>query len=274
MHSKEDVLSKEGIISWLNKPEKFNILVEKSLTSTNTILKELAAKHYPEGTVLIAEEQTAGRGRRGRSFYSPGKYGVYFSVLLKMGEKVEEPTLITAAAAVAAVHAIKDVLGVSVGIKWVNDLYLDGKKVCGILTESVLNGERVETVILGVGINVTAPESGYPDEIADIATAVVAPGNLLKKVNHENGLVRCRLIAATLEHFWDFYKNINALEFLQVYKERSILIGHEVLVKQNNEEKRAFVLDIDNLCRLVVRYENGDVTALNSGEVRASLREL
>ena len=257
-----DVLTKEGIVAHLRNPDIFQIDVRKSVTSTNTVLKEASGTGLPQGYVIAAETQTAGKGRQGRSFYSPQGHGVYFSVLLKFGEKSAETALITCAAAVAAARAIEDVFEKKVGIKWVNDLFLNGKKVCGILTEANIDMKdgRVESAVLGIGINITKPPNGYPREIENIATSLIGSNAA------DNSY--CRTIAKTLDYFWEYYLNLSALEFLEQYIHRSILIGKDVYVMFQSEKRLANVITIDDMCRLVVRYENGEVAALDSGEVR------
>lgn len=257
-----DILTKEGIETHLRSPGIFQIDLRKSVTSTNTVLRDAARAGMPQGYVIAAETQTAGKGRQGRSFYSPQGHGVYFSVLLRFEEKSTEASLITCAAAVAAAQAIEDVFEKNVGIKWVNDLFLDGKKVCGILTEANINMKdgSIESAVLGIGINITKPPEGYPKEIEKIAASLTLENT------RENA--RCRIIALTLDYFWEYYLNLSALEFLEQYISRSILIGRDVYVMFPNSQRLANVITIDNRCRLVVRYENGEVAVLDSSEVR------
>jgi len=257
-----DMLTGAGILRYLKTHDVFKVEVLKSVTSTNTLLREKAAHGASEGYVLAAEEQLAGKGRQGRSFHSPAKHGVYFSLLLKPGSKTNEAQLITSAAAVAAARAIEEVIGVSVGIKWVNDLFVNEKKVCGILTEAVFDMESglIDHAIVGIGINITRPESGYPEEIADIVTA-------LADQSADIGNRRNRLIAATLDQFWAFYQNLDQREFLPEYRVRSIILGKEIRVIAPNGVRSARALEIDNDCRLVVRYDDGQAEALGSGEI-------
>ena len=257
-----DVLSSEGIAGCLRTAGVFEVEVRKKVTSTNTVMRELALKGAPEGFVLAAEEQTAGKGRLGRKFYSPAGHGVYFSLLLRPGSITGDASLITSAAAVAAARAIEEVFGVRVGIKWVNDLFAEGKKVCGILTEAVFNMESgmIETAILGIGINVTRPQHGFPEEIGHIAAA------LTERMQGKDG-ERCRLIAATLDNFWASYQNLAAREFLSEYRERSIIIGQHIYVLSGDGQRPATALAIDDDCGLLVRYGNGETAKLASGEV-------
>ena len=151
--SKENnVLSEEAIRLGLNK-KAVKIEVKREIPSTNQYLKQKGIEEeYEEGSVVVAESQSAGKGRRGRHFYSPGKCGLYMSVLLKPKKTAQESLKITAAAAVAVCRAVEKVCKVSLGIKWVNDLYLGEKKVCGILTEAVSDFETgdIELVVVGI----------------------------------------------------------------------------------------------------------------------------
>ena len=268
LETQGDLLTAAGIMRYLRDPGFFHAEVRKSVTSTNTVLRELAAKGAPEGYVLAAREQTAGKGRLGRGFHSPAGHGVYFSLLLRPGSKVKEPALITSAAAVAAARAIEEVVGVSVSIKWVNDLFVDGRKICGILTEASFDMESgcIESAVLGIGINITRPEEGYPEEIADVATSLT-----YRHSGRDNE--RCRLIAATLDNFREFYQNLSARGFLDEYRTRSAILGKEIYVSQHDGEKPARAVEIDDECRLVVKYDSGETAALSTGEVSVKWRK-
>ncbi|MCL2409917.1 MAG: biotin--[acetyl-CoA-carboxylase] ligase [Oscillospiraceae bacterium] len=258
-----DILSAAGISGFLRHGGAFIVHTRKSVTSTNTVLRDMAASGAPEGTVLAAETQTAGKGRQGRSFHSPAKHGVYFSLLLRPGVSAVDASMITSAAAVAASRAIEEFFtGVQVGIKWVNDLFVNGKKVCGILTEAAFDMESglVESVVLGIGINITKPEDGLPDELGDVVAT------LTDSTSGSDGQ-RNRLIAATLDNFWELYLKLSDKEFLGEYRSRSIVLGREIYVMSGVDKKAAHALEIDDDCGLVVRYENGEIATLASGEV-------
>jgi BirA family biotin operon repressor/biotin-[acetyl-CoA-carboxylase] ligase len=267
LESVGDILSATKITALIKTGGVFNVEVRKSVSSTNTVLRDLAEKGAPEGHVLVAEEQTAGKGRHGREFFSPAGHGAYFSLLLRPVSKTTDSALITSAASVAAARAIEEVTGVHVGIKWVNDLYVGGRKVCGILTEGTFSMESgtIESAILGIGINVTRPEDGFPGTLKEYAASLVARSE--GKANE-----RCRIIASTLDNFWEFYKDLSARGFLSEYRARSIVTGREIVVLSGDEAKPAFALEIDDDCRLVVRYGDGRTAALESGEV--SIRQV
>jgi len=257
-----DILSGDGIAGYIKTPDVFKVEVLKKVTSTNSLLREMAARGESEGYVLAAEEQTEGKGRIGKKFHSPARHGVYFSLLLRPGSKTKDATLITSAAAVAVARAIESVFGVNTGIKWVNDLFVGDKKVCGILTEASFDMESglVESAVLGIGINITSPETGFPDDIRDVATAVTDRNT---GMSHE----RCKLIAATLDNFWEFYQNLEKRAFLNEYRLRSIILNKAINVISQDGQRHAVALAIDDDCRLLVRYDTGETAALGSGEV-------
>ena len=239
--------------------EKFEIEVVQSCSSTNQVLKS-KAESLPQWHVLIAESQSAGRGRNGRKFFSPDGSGLYMSVLLRPKLQVSEATLITTAAAVAVCRAIHDLAGVRAEIKWVNDVYLHGKKVCGILTEATLDMESgmLNYAILGIGINVTEPKGGFSKELAGIAGAVFESG--------ERGL-RCRLAAAVIEHLYAILEGLPSRDFISEYQSLNFVVGKNVQVLRGDTSETAFAEKIDEECRLVVRFSDGRVEKLSSGEV-------
>lgn len=257
-----DILTAASIAKHLGALETlFDVEVFKTLTSTNTVLKERASKGAREGTVIIAEEQTGGRGRMGRSFLSPSGTGIYFSLLLRPSVTASDATLITTAAAVAVASSIETVTGVESKIKWVNDVFCRGKKVCGILTEGSFDMETggMEYVVLGIGVNVTSPETGFP--------GISQAGAVLESGQQPETETQSRLIAEILRSFWGFYEKLADKVYLSDYKERSLIIGHDVDVVTGSVTKKARVLDIDNDCHLIIRYEDGTIKALSSGEV-------
>ena len=259
-----DTLCAEGIHRHIKTEGVFLVETKNLVTSTNTLLREEAARGAPEGYVLAAEAQASGKGRLGRGFHSPMGHGVYFSLILRPKIRVAHATLITAAAAVSAARAIEAIFDVNVGIKWVNDLHVKGKKICGILTEATIDMESgmVDNSVLGIGINVTQPAEGYPPELQDSAASIV---------NRTSGRdsERCRLIAATLDNFWQYYKNLPKRAFLDEYRKRSVILGREVIIMShdNNPLRRAIAIAINDECGLEVRYTNGKTETLKSGEV-------
>jgi len=239
----------------------FSVEAVETVTSTNTVLKERAAAGAPEGTVLIAARQTDGRGRQGRSFSSPRDTGLYVSILLRPAMRAEQALFLTTAVAVAVAEAVEEVSGKQTGIKWVNDIWIGERKICGILTEASfdLEGGGLEYAVVGWGINLTEPAGGFPEELRGIAGAVFE-----KAPDPET---KSRLAAGVLRRFKYYYETLADKTFLQGYRDRSILIGRAVSIL-GAPEREAFVLGIDDDCRLHVRLSDGQERYLSSGEVR------
>lgn len=237
-----------------------NIEIRDCVSSTNTVLKELAEQGKPEGAVLIAKEQSAGKGRMGRSFFSPKGTGLYMSILLRPKFSAEESLSITTAAAVAVAGAVEEVRGRPAKIKWVNDVYLDGYKICGILTEASADFETggLHYAVLGIGVNLQAPEGGFSEDIKDIA------GALFETV--PTG-AREALAAGILNRFFAFYSSLTTCSFLTEYRERSLLTGTQIHFLYGNETFSGKVIGIDDEVRLVVKLEDGTKKAFSAGEV-------
>ena len=262
-----DVVSSQSIMTHLDDSNKsLNITVYKEITSTNTVLKELAANGAPEGTVLVAESQTSGRGRLGRNFSSPSDTGIYFSILLRPDLPANDSLFLTISAAVAVARGIESVKECKAGIKWVNDIFIDGLKVCGILTEGAFNMENggLDYAIVGIGINVLPPEGGFPEELKNIAGAIFTR-------DEDTTNVRSVLVANVLNYFMEYYRNLSNKTFMSEYKKRSILIGQNIYVVTNGSYIPAKALDIDTDCHLIVKFEDGKTKELSSGEVSIRL---
>lgn len=258
----ESSLSVQGIEAILGQ-SGYIINVEQSVTSTNTVLKELAQQGCPEGYVLIARQQTAGKGRLGRSFYSPPDSGLYLSVVLRPHMNVEDALFITTSAAVAVSRAIETCCDHqrTAQIKWVNDIYLDEKKVCGILTEAAIDFESggLEYAVLGIGVNITPPEDDFPDGLSDTATSIFSSRKI--------GNLRNRLAAEILRELSALPDGFMSEKTLDEYRKRSLLIGKNAYALFKNEAKPCRVLGIDDRARLLVSFGDGSEQALSSGEV-------
>ncbi len=237
-----------------------NVLyVEPRLPSTNTTARSLADAGTAEGTVVVAREQSAGRGTRSRSFFSP-QGGVYLSLVLR--PHPQDVPLITSCAAVAVARAIERCCPLTVHIKWVNDLYINGKKVCGILTEAGLNPAThlPDYIILGIGVNVAV--TAFPPEIATIATSLADEGCAID---------RASLIAAILEEWEHAYATIGTRAFLEESRRRSCVLGKRLTISQGNANYTATAEAITNDGHLTVRTLFGDTRTLCSGEVSIHL---
>ena len=152
----------------MNEYQKINLISLDRCVSTNDEAYLLAENGAENGTTVTAREQTGGKGTNGRSFFSPGKTGIYMSVILR-NVKQDRLLDVTPMAAVAVSRTLDKIFGVKTRIKWVNDVYLDGKKVCGILTKAQSKNGKTDFIVVGIGINLFAPEGGFPDDIKNIA---------------------------------------------------------------------------------------------------------
>ncbi len=266
MHTQKDLLAAEAILS--AQPHLVSYITlqtHHTIDSTNLQARRAAADGAGEGLVVISGSQSAGRGRLGRSFFSPDDTGLYMSILLRPTLPPEKAVLITSAVAVAVCDAIREVCGMEAGIKWVNDIFLHDRKVCGILTEAAFSPSdgHLEYSICGIGINVYPPENGFPEEIAAIAGAVCpAPSSGLRN----------RLAAAVLHHFFHYYHTLEQKEFIPEYRRRSVVIGRRVHILRGEQCVPATALDIDDDCRLLVSLEDGTQQALSTGEISIRLK--
>ena len=243
---------------------KLNIEVKNTVTSTNAVLKEFAAKGAREGTVLAASEQTAGRGRFARSFFSPADSGVYMSILLRPSLSCEKAVHITTAAAVAVAEAAEELTGRKTGIKWVNDVLIENRKISGILTEAAINIESgtLDYAILGIGLNAYVPDGGFPDEISGIAGAIF---------DERKSGQRARLAARVLEKFFGFYESIGSPDCLEAYRKRCVVPGRKITVIAADGSKPATAVGIDDNYRLHVIYPDQSQEFLSSGEISIKL---
>ena len=261
-----DALTESGVRAYLRRRD-LDLRVYKSISSTNTVLKQLAESGAAEGTVLLAEEQTAGRGRMSRSFFSPPRSGLYMSLLLRPHLSAQLSTRITACAAVAVAEAIEELTGCRAEIKWVNDVLVDGKKVCGILTEGSIDCESglMHYAIVGIGINIRPPEGDFPAELRQIAGALPAAP--------DGEDLRCRLAAAVLDRLMDLYEQLPEGDCYEAYKSRSCLIGRQInILPLEGEPVPATAIDVERDFSLRVRLTDGTEKCLSSGEVSVRAR--
>ena len=260
-----DVLCADSVMRYLKLP--LDVQAVDCVPSTNDVLKAAAENGAKEGMVIIAKEQSKGKGRLGRSFFSPNS-GIYMSILLRPKISASESLMITTCAAVAVCEAIEKVCGKNCGIKWVNDIFLNGLKVCGILTEASVDFETsgLQYAVLGIGINIAHPEKDFPSELHGIAGALY--DELPKGEN-----IRSRLCAELLNSFFGYYKSLPQREFMEQYKRRSIIVGKKIFVIQNGGKTPATALGIDDDARLLVRYDDGKTALISTGEVSVRLQK-
>lgn len=237
------------------------VYVHERLDSSNQTAKRLALAGAPHGTLVLAGQQSAGRGRMGRRFESPAGKGIYLSLVLRAPVPASEALGVTVGAAVAVARAVQKLCGIELGIKWVNDLYYQGKKVCGILTEASLDCESgaLAYAIVGIGINLTLPQT-LPPELQDIMGAVFAGAQ-------PEGDAASRLAGDVWTRFFRAYRRLPETAFLEAYRARSILIGQDVDVLRPSGPVPARAIGIDAHAGLIVRYPDGTQETLSSGEV-------
>ena len=241
------------------------LYVYESVGSTNDIAKKLAADGAPDGAAVVANRQTAGRGRMGRSFYSPPDSGVYLSVILRPESKREHIPLLTTGAAVAAAEAIEGLCGARIQIKWVNDLYLDGRKIAGILTET--GGSAY--VVIGIGVNVRESGEGFPAELAGKAGTMSAEGTQVSRSRLAAALIgSIRKMEKELDDGPELYIN----RLLSEAKGRSCVLGREVLVTGHEGLAEARAVDINEQGFLIVEDPQGRIHTLSSGEISLSVK--
>lgn len=235
------------------------IIYEARLDSTNTQLKRLAREGAEHGTVLIAGEQTGGRGRQGKNFASPQK-GVYLSILLRPKCRAEDIPTITANTAVAISLAIEAQCGICPDIKWLNDLQLNGRKICGILAEMCDFGTDGAFIVLGIGINVNTAAEDFPPELRQSASSILLETGRETELE-ELAIAELREIDRMYEAWLQ-----NPRVYLEQYRARCITSGRQVLLIQNGSAREARALRVDDDFALVVETAEGEET-ISFGEV-------
>ncbi len=255
---------KERILSLVSReyPWKAHFDWLEETDSTNDQLKKLARQGAPHGTVLIADRQSGGHGRMGRTFHSPGGVGIYFSILLRPQCAPGELMHLTCATAVASCDAVEASAGFRPGIKWTNDLVSGKRKLGGILTELGFNPQgKLDYAILGIGINCRQQAGDFPHEIRDMA------GSLSMITGHE--IDRAQVAAAMLDalHTMDGQLLTGKENILNRYRVDCMTLNRDVLLVRGEEKRYGHAIDIDSEGALVVRFADGHTEAVNSGEV-------
>lgn len=256
--TQNDILSEQSIRKYLTDENRtFQLEVRKSVTSTNALMKQKALEGEKQGAVLIAEEQTSGKEKSGGEFYSPKGTGIYMSILLKPDIAVEQSVSIAAAAAVAASQAIECVSEQRAEIMWINDIYCAGKKVGGILTEAQFSVEtgKLDSVVVGVGVHVKMPQHQTTEIQKHQANC------LFEQTETD---VRSRIVAEFLVRFWRYFEDIEEKDFLKEYRERSCIIGKEIVINRKEGKKEGIVLEINDRCHAVVKWKDGTLEELCS----------
>jgi BirA family biotin operon repressor/biotin-[acetyl-CoA-carboxylase] ligase len=231
-----------------------------SLPSTNDLAKELGARGAPEGTLVVAEGQSRGRGRLGREWNSPPGVGLYVSVLLRPPLPPTDLPQITLTAAVAVVRALRQAGGVSAGLKWPNDLVLAGKKLGGILTEMETESDQIRYLVVGLGLNVNNRQ--FPAELADLATSLA--------LTTGRTFSRLRILQVWLEELESLYQRFLAREFaaiLEEWKDYTVTLGRAVRVRQGEVEICGQALEVAADGALLIQIQSGEIVRVTSGEI-------
>jgi len=240
-----------------------HIRVFQETTSTNDVVEKLAHDGVKEGVVVFAESQTKGRGRLGRTWISPAKKGLWFSVLLRPGISPQDATQLTVAAATAISRAIKTETGLLVEIKWPNDLLLRGRKTGGILTELSAELDSVRYVVLGIGLDVNISASEFPENLKKIATSL--------KVELGRPIHRADLAEEVLRELDADYKRLQASKFDEIadeWESQCTTIGRNVIVNIGNSQTRGRAESLDSTGALLVRTEYGRLERIIGGDVQ------
>ncbi len=255
-------ITSDRITEYLGE-NSFSFKIFDVIDSTNSYAKNNIGENI-SNCVIIADKQTNGRGRCGRDFYSPADNGIYMSVVIRVDKIFSDIELLTIATAAITHYAIEKVTGKKCEIKWVNDIYLNQKKICGILCENILgkNTSVVEYVIIGIGINVKTTDD-FPQELTDIA------GSLSME-----DIDRNVLIAEILKGIREFSTNFDFDRYLSYYKEHSMVMGKTIKFEQNSQEFFGKVIDINSSGHLIVELKDKSVMALKSGEIRIGKKDI
>ena len=239
--------------------------VYPSIGSTNVRARELGKAGGEEGSLIVADEQTAGRGRLGRSFHSPPGSGIYFSIILKPEPMLEYPPGVTLAAGLGVAEGVGTVTGQAPDIKWPNDLLMGDRKICGMITEMESMGDRTSFLILGIGVNVNLREEDIPPEIRAKAGSI--------RMSTGRAWDREQLLAAILLGVEKRYLQIVSGRWRDVideYRRNCVTVGKFVCVRSGRSEVEGKAVGVDDLGRLTVETAAGETLALDSGEVTLS----
>lgn len=259
-----DILSEYEIKSRLDtKIIGKEIKVLQTLASTNNTAKQMAAEGQKEGAVVLAKEQTAGRGRLARNFHSPKDMGVWMSIILRPKIEPNQATIFTIMTAVAVNNAIEALCGERPKTKWTNDILLNNKKVCGILTEMSIEAETqsVQHLVLGIGINVN--NQSFPPEIANTATSLFMHTN--KPQNKAQ--IAAKVLNELDKLYTGGYHDQKRTELISLYRSDLNMLGKEVKLIRGKNETKVFALDIDQKGCLIVQHSDKSIETVNSGEV-------
>lgn len=253
-----DILDPQAILPGL--PAGLTIELSEQSESTMKEAKLAVAEGRTAPRLFITETQTGGHGRFGRPFFSPRGQGIYMTMLLNPNHTFDELPQYTVLAAVAVYEAIKELTGKETAIKWVNDIYFEGRKLCGILSEATSDFESgmISHVSIGMGINFSTPQSDFPEELQAKATSLFPDG--------EATISRNQLIQGIWRHFFHLLEKLPAMDYLEIYRQRSFVLGKQVSFTQQGTTVTGIAEAITDEGQLIVRTPTQNYT-LNSGEI-------
>ena len=261
--SSPDILTKEELAQYLETDYiGRKIYYHESLESTNTLAKDLARENESEGIVVISEEQTSGRGRLGRNWTSPKKKGIWMSIVVKPNIEPIDASKITQITAASVYRALSE-MDIETSIKWPNDIILNDKKICGILTEMSSEMMQINYMVVGIGINVNLDLEDLPEDLREKASSI--------KIETGSETNRKELVARILnnfEYFYNLFVNQGDIsEAIDICRKKSILIGKEVRVIERDKEFERIAVDLTDKGELIVKDDKGNPSVLISGEV-------
>ena len=234
----------------------------REIDSTNKRARTLATEGYPEGTVVVAEKQTDGRGRRGRNWYSPSNQGIYVSIILRPVFPLKQLSRVSLLTAVAVAEALEQELNLQPSIKWPNDILIDGKKIAGILSEAVTDMDSIEYIVIGIGLNINNPPQDFPADLRTPATSALAendhPGSRIKVL---------RRLLLSLEKHYNLLQSGDFAHTLEIARRLSLVIGQEVRLEESNIFISGLAIDIDDSGFLLVQDQTGSIHTIMSGEI-------
>ena len=239
-----------------------NIIFLPEIDSTNDLIKKYLINNISEGLVVVSETQTGGRGRRGRSWYSPPETGIYLSTLLKPDLELSKISIITLLAGVAAILTINEFSNQNAYLKWPNDILIDSKKVCGLLCEAIKKNREPDSVIIGIGINVNQIPEQFPEHLKNIATSIrIVNGFPIDR------LAVIQSFLTNLDREYQTYLNEGESPVINKWSLNTKLFGKKVSIKHGSNVTTGSAMRLDELGRLVLLLDNGHEEAFDSGEV-------
>lgn len=255
-----DRLTEAGIGASLNYADPSLLHVYGEIDSTNTRLRMMAMEGAPHGTMVVADMQSAGRGRLGRKFVSPSGSGIYLSILIRPETDMSGVVPVTSAVAVAVCEAVREQTGKDAGIKWVNDIYIGSHKICGILTEAQASVETggLDSVVIGIGVNFRANPSAFPEDLLERVGWIYEEG--------ESGISRNALTAAIIDRTLYYAEHLQDKLFVEPYRNYSVVIGREIVCTRGSEQFEGKAVGIDDQGGLIVETAEG-TRVLSSGEI-------